>query len=780
MKHRIGALLLCIGLLLSLGACSATEENGTGTVPSVYTPTVTYANAAQGNVEITEGNFGHILKNSTARLDFGTNTEGLKALTSRQTEETLLKNTFITTLTTTDGRTATITGGEEQINAGQYGVSHRRTAGTLSIAADPTKATVLKEFDLSDKDGELFTALNNDLSAEQTDRGLSITSEGKNRSQFGARFLDIPLENHGRYYLSLTLKADGLTGIKCFFSTDRTPLTENTLLGSLSLSPSGDFITLTAEIQNEYWDGTLQTLLFRLPEGELGTLEIARIALLTADDVPDEGVADTLWTVYSDRIYFSQTLTFNEIPYQSAQTLVVAERAKCTEVAESEHAVSLKMIDGSILGFVRPAEGATLRVETDGDELRLIFDWDLTAPLPMLALRIYLDHTDSTAELEKLAKEERNPLSAENFSLQGATFDRYDRRGGMYRLERTGDEVSVDIDANDRTVYMHILPKENTAWSVYDKDGNRLPIFAGATFPICADGNALTLCLKGQPAAQEAKIPSFFPDSGLTELSRASTVLNGLCTQQTTVFSAGDGSYTVTLTATKLNGGSCTVYDIRYDFLGRKEVSDLLRAFPFFSFELSYGFDEYFYLNGENQSVTLPAGSEEIAYLGSMPFVGLRGDTEEGGWLITKCAMTEGGIPSAALPALHYEEVSEQNTNKLYLSFDAGEVSFVRGDTLTAQVIRVDRTGGEEGLKTLRSEGNFRLIQTESKSAEAITATGMEETVILRLEGFSDYRFPSLKADGEAFTPEYHVYVDGKGYYGFAFSVKTGSVITME
>ena len=780
MKYRIAALLLCLGLGLSLCACSSDTNGGLNAAPSPYSATIAYATEARGGVSLSDSALGHSVTNRTVRLDFGTGREELLALSSRQTGEILLKNTFVTTLTTADGRTAVITGGNDRVEQGQYGVGHRRTEQNVAIPALPSEATLLKEYAPNGKGLSDFSALNNDLSSEMTDAGLKITSEGKNRSQFGARFLDLDLGEHDKYYLSITLKTTGLSGLKCFFSTTDTPLTESTVLGTLQLTDSAEFVTLTAPIENANWKGVLQTLLFRLPEGETGTAEISRIALFAADSTSDPEVADTLWTVYSDRIYFSQVLNFNTVSYQSVTTSVSVSTAKCTQVIESEHSVGLKMIDGSIFGVTRPASGASLTVEKTDEEIRLIFQWDLSQSTPMLATRVYLNYTDSTAELDRIAAEERNPLSADNFLLEGAEFVRYDPRGGMYRLNATSDGVSVTVKGGNRRIYMHMPPTQSTVWKVCDKEENRLPIFAGETFPLCPSGSDLTLRLKGETRPREVESPEFFPDSGLDQISRTSTVLNGLCVQNTTVYGAKDGSYTVTLVTTRLNDGTCTVYDIQYDFLGRKQVSDLLKVFPFFSFELTYGFEEFFYLNGENEAVTVTAGDEDVVYLGSMPYIGMKNDTEAAGWLITTSAMTASGESSTALLALRYEEVSEQSPNRLYLAFDAGETDFVRGDTLTARVIRTDSDPSAERLSTLRAAGNFQLIQTKHRSEESFTAAGMESTVILQVEGFDDYRFPQIKADGEIITPEYHVYVDEKGYYGFAFSVKTGSVISIE
>lgn len=780
----MGALLLLLSLLGTLFACAAEDPltptpylNGRRTE---YSPTISYAEQARDGVEIGETAAGHALENRTARLEFGEGTEGLLALSSLQTEEILLKNTVITTLTSESGKTATVTGGMERIEQGRYGIGHHRLEGDLTLPADATQAVEKKVYNLTGKSASAFSALKNDVTVASGETGLTVTSPGKNRSQFGAKNLKLELEEHDHYYLSVTLKSSGISGIKCFFATDGTTLTEQTALGTLALSDSTEFVTLTAEIDNRFWEGTLQTLLFRLPEGEEGTVTLSRVAILTAEDETDPAVADTLWTVYSDRIYFSQTMTFGEKKYTAASTVITVNRALCKEITETPNAVGLNMIDGSVLGFVRPATGAAMRTEQTESEIRLILDWDLTAQTPALALRIYLNYTDSTDELERLAQQERNPLTAADFTAEGATFDRYDPRGGMYRFTRTAEAVTVTVKGNDRTVFLHVPPAEGTAWRLCDREGTRLPVFAGDTVPICADGKDLTVKLIPETAPQTLEDPPFFPDSGLIPVSRTSTLLNGLCAQNTALYTSADGTYSVTLTSTKLTDGSVTVYDVRYDFHGKKQVSDLLKAFPFFSFELTYGFEEYFYLNGENEPVTLPAGQEETAYLGSMPFVGLKGETEEGGFLITKCAMTAGGTPSTALTALRYEEVSEHHTNRLFLSFDAGETDFVRGDSLTVQVIRTE-SADREALEALRNGGNFNLIRKETKPQEPLQITGMENTVILQIEGYEDYSLPALKANGTPFTPEtYHVYVDENGYYGFAFSVNTGTQISVE
>lgn len=778
-RKRIIALTLCLGMLISLAACTATAPSELSGRLTEYSETVAYAETARGSVALTETKKGHGLTNRIARLDFGPDRDGLAGLTSLQTEEVLLKNTFHTQLQTKDGRTATVTGGTEQVEQGQYGISHRRVNGAVRLTAIPEEAEGLKSYDLTGQEGKDFGILANGVSVTAEESGLTVVSEGGNRAQFGARFLDLDLEDHDHYYLSVTLKSKGISGLRCYFSTDGASLTEDTVLGTLKLSDTEEEITLTAEIGNPHWNGILQTLLFRLPEGETGSVTLRRVAILTADDPRYENLSDTLWTVYSDRMYFSQVLTLDRDLFRSATTVITLDKAKCLGITEGEEAIGLRMIDGSLLGFVRPSRGATLRVEQDEKEIRILAEWDLAEEELLLALPVYLDYHGTEESLNTFAKRERNPLSEEDFSLEGATFDRYDRRGGIYRLTRTGEEISVTLESNDRTVYVHVLPPQNTAWKLCDRDGNRLPVFAGVTFPLRCGSNTLTVRLQTEPAPKAAEIPAFFPESGLRLLSETSTGLNGLCTQQTSVFASADGSYTVTLTATKLTDGTCTIYDVQYDFFGRKQVPDLLTAFPFFSFELTYGFEEYEYLNSENLPATALAGSEKTAYLGSMPYVGLKGDTESAGWIVTKSAYTSEGKPATALQALRYEEVTEHSPNRLYLAFDGGEVTFVQGDTLTAQVIRVEGADAES-LSRLQKGGNLQLIQTAHRTDGTVTAAGMEDRVILQIEGYDDYRFPAMTVKGEPFTPDYHVYVDGKGYYGFAFQVPVGTTVTTE
>ena len=211
--------------------------------------------------------------------------------------------------------------------------------------------------------------------------------------------------------------------------------------------------------------------------------------------------------------------------------------------------------------------------------------------------------------------------------------------------------------------------------------------------------------------------------------------------------------------------------------LTKYQVADKMLEYSDLSVEYAYGF----YLNGENQTVTAPAGSEQVAYLGSMPYLCLSTDGETAGWLITSGRMTAGGTPSTAHLCLRYREVSEDDPNKMYLSFDQGETDFVPGDTLTAQVIRVEtETVTEDALKILRNGGSFQLIQKAERNSEPFTVLGMEDSVILQIEGFDRYTFPKILANGEEFTPEYHVYVDKNGYYGFAFAVPAGTEIEIK
>ncbi len=786
MKQRLFALVLCLTVLFSLCSCG-TESEGPALLngkKNEYSETIAYAALAQEGVHLSETEGVHSLQTDTAQLEFDEVSAGLKSLTSLQTGETLLKDTVTTYLTTPEGVVAELCGGTESVEGGRYGIGHHRKDCSVMVPSGLTDATALKSYDFS-SDGvrNAFSALVNGVSVAEGEQGMKVSSQGGSRAQFGARYLGIRLDTYDHYYLSVTLRAEGITGLKCYFSTDTVPLDEDTALGTLDLAHVGEseFITLTAKIENKHWKGTLQTLLFRFLEGESGSVEVSRIAVLGLNDVMDEGVADTLWTVYGDRIYFSQTLQFNSIPYSACSTVLSVNRAKCKNVSETEHGVALKMIDGTVLGVVRPSRGATLRTEETEAEIRIVFDWDLSLQSPNLAFRIYVNYAETAEEFERLAAEERTPLTSEYFILDGAEFVGYDPKGGIYRLNLTGQEVSVTVAKNHRCIFIYLAPAEGTVWELCDADGNRLPVFVGSTFPLCCNGKELTLRLVPQTAPKSLQTPEFFPDSGLVKLSEQPTVLDGLCSQNTAIYASADGTYSVDLTSTRLDEGTCTIYDIRYTFHTRTHVSDVLNTFPFFSFELTYGFEEYFYRNGEEETVTVPAGNEAVAYLGSMPYVGLTADTESAGWLITGSAMTVGGESSTALLALRYAEVAEGEPNKLYLAFDLGETEFVPGDTLTAQVIRLEETSDlETSLKSLRSQGNFRLIQKETATCAPFTTMGMEDSVIVQVEGFSDYRFPEFTANGAPFRPSYHVYVDANGYYGFAFSVPVGTELFLE
>lgn len=779
MKRRLIGAGVLLTLCLSLCACATKQEN----LPlqgkkTEYSQTIASATTTFGDVKLSESNGNHTVSNQTARLEFGKETEGLKALTSLQTGETLLQNTVITQLTGSDGKVGQISGGKDTTLQDHYCVSHHRTDAALRFSADADKSTVLKEFDLTKEEVQAdFSTLNHDVTVSESQTGLFLTSKGKNRSQFGARDLNLDLGTADHYYLSVTLKVENLSGLKCYFSTDTIPLTEDTLLGTLNLKETkqSEFITLTAEIDNKLWNGTLQTLLFRLPEGETGTLELSRIAILTANDPLEEGVAQSQWTVYADRIYFSQSID-SQKNYTSISTVILVNAAKCKEVIETQNAVGLKLIDGSLLGFIRPLTGGTLQIKKTDDEIRLILHWDLSGENPSIALRIYLNYTQDTKELEQVAQEERTPLDSENITLNGGEFEGYDPKTGSYRLKSTEKNVSLSVKKDNRTLYFSLSPAENTLWSLFDKKGNRLPIVVGTTFPLCPEKKNLTVQLMSEPAPEKIEIPPFFADFGLLKQSETA-VFTGPCTQNITEYVANDGSYSVTLTTTRLKDGLATVYDMEYRFLARTQVEDLRENFPIFAFESTDGFDEYFYLDAENQTATVSAGSEEISYLGSMPYVGVSCDGKTSGWLIPKGQMTLDGVSSTAHLCLKYHE-SEDKSNQLYLSFDESETAFSKGDTLTAQVIRWDDGAvSEDTLKTLRNTGNLRLIQTEHKDAKTVTATGMEDTVLLKIEGFDRYVFPKITVNGEIFTPEYRVYVDENGSYGFAFAVPKGTEV---
>ncbi len=779
MNKRLTAALLCLTVTLSLAACSGKGGGFLQGKQTEYSPTIAYGKQAWGGVEITETAGEHTLKNKTAQLEFGQGENGLRGLTSLQTGEVVLQNTVTSFFTAEDGTVSTLTGGEEAVFQGNYGVSHGKTGVALRHPGTPADATPLKEFDLTQSQGQkTFSALQNGVTLTKNDTGLSVSSGGGNRAQFGARYLGIDLGTTDRYYLSVTLKAQNISGLKCYFSTDTVTLTEDTLLGTLDISaaPWDEFITLTAEIDHPLWYGTLQTLLFRLPEGESGTLEIARIALSGGNDPLTEQAAEERWTVYSDRIYYAQNLTDPSLKFASVVTEFTLVKSKCLEISETEKGIAVKLIDGSVFGIV--PTGGRLRVEETGHTVKISAEWERETA--SLTLALYLNYTDTFDGFQAFAAEEKTPLTDRDFVLENATFDGYDPKGGMYRITPQGEEFSVTVNPNTRAVYLYVAPKEGQGWSIYDKDGNLLPLPVGTTFPVKAEEKKITVTLKATPAGESVEIPEFFAEAGLKQISRTSSVLNGLCAQNTSVYTAPDGSYSVTLTSTKLHGGKAELYDIAYTFHMRKSVSDLVETFPFFAFDLTYGFEEYFYLNGENETVTLPAGSEEVAYLGAMPYLGLKNDTEAAAWLIPQGQMTVSGEPSTALLCLKYQEVSEDRPNKLYLAFDGKEAEFIKGDTLTAQVIRLSGSHGEEDLKALREGGNFRVIQKEHRKVKSFTALGMEETVMVQIEGFDRYTFPEISVNGENYTPEYHVYVDDNGYYGFAFSVPNGAVVSIE
>ena len=149
MKSRLLALGLLCALTLSLCACASPEAgfvlNGKKTA---YSDSIAYATQAWGGVNITETDGEHSLKNKTAQLNFGINTEGLESLISLQTGETILQNTVITTLIGPDGATATVTGGAETTARGNYGVSHSRQ-GSLRSPSPLSAAKSLREFDLT-------------------------------------------------------------------------------------------------------------------------------------------------------------------------------------------------------------------------------------------------------------------------------------------------------------------------------------------------------------------------------------------------------------------------------------------------------------------------------------------------------------------------------------------------------------------------------------------------------------------------------------------------------
>ncbi len=780
MKKRLPAFGLILALSLSLCACSVKQDGFLKGKKHEYSQTVAYAAKAWNGVDHFETQKNHILTNQTARLDLGNDAEGLTALTSLQTGEILLQNTVTTRLTMTDDTVGQVFGGTQTVHQGNYGVSYSLTDSPVRFPGSADKAIVLKDFDLTNaEDQSTFSALDHQISSEKGETGWKITSQGKNRSQFGARYLNLDLGTADRYYLSVTLKATDLSAIKCYFSTQDVPLSEDTLLGTLEFpkESQSDFVTVTAPIEHRFWQGTLQTLLFRFPEGQTGSLEISRIALLTENDPVKEKVANTLWTVYSDRIYFSQWLNSEENPSAVATTFSI-NAAKCIGVVEEDHFIGLNMIDGSLLGFVCPS-GGTLRVERDEKEVRIILDWNLSQA-PAVSLRIYLNYTDDSSALKQIAQEEHTPLTEKDFTVAGAEFVGYDPKGGMYRLKKTGEQVTLSVKKTSRILYFYLEPDQGTAWSLRDKKGNRLPIDAGTTFPLYPGKSTLTVQLIPESAPEKLPEPTFLSQMGWIRQGDAETILTGLCAQNTVRYDAPDASCSATLTATRMNNGKATLYDVEYSFRSPVEISDLRTTFPLFSFGLEYGFDRYFYLDGENQSVSVEAGKEEISYLASMPYLGLSSDGESAGWLITKGEITQRGIPSTAHLCLRYKEVDEDTPNGLYLSLDQKDVIFEKGDTVKAQIIQWHDNPTEESLSQLRKDGNFQLIQTESKDTKTITAMGMEDTVLLRIEGFESYKFPKLSANGEPFTPEYHVYVDENGYYAFAFAVAVGTELSVE
>lgn len=760
---RVAALFLASVQCLLLCSCRSSRSS------DPYSETISYASRAQDRADLVCGDGNFLLKNRTAALLLPSDASDTLSLGSQQTGETLMKHTFSSYLTAPDCSSAPLTGISATGSREVYSASLSQSLA-LRIPADPSAAQSAVSFSLTrERDRAALSALAYHISSEGTDSGLRFTSTASEYAQFGARDLSVVLPEADRWYLSLTLRVSGVQALECYFSTDSVPLTRSMLFAEVDLTSVGaeDFVTLTVPFSHRSWCGVLQTLLFRF-QGE-GTVELSELSVRALLDPVIEDCASRQWHFFGDRIYFSQQASLPEgLPYRDFVTEIRFDSNICVSVEETDSFAAVCLIDGTVFGAVRPAGGGVLSVErtSEGILFRLISPAEPGGE----GFSLYLEYTEDFSTLASCADRERSPLSAEDLSLSGAAFLGYDSRTGVYRIAPEGDSVSLSVPGGP----FYFALEGDSPWLFYDENEQLLPLASSSVFPSVFGNAPRRMILHRQAAVLEEDSLPFF-GRGFLETGHASTVLDGLCRQYVSSYLRSGTDCSVSVTATHLEGGSCTIYDLVYTFTRDSTVSDLSSFFPLFSFGLEYGFDRYFYLNGEDLPVSASAGEEDRIYLGSMPYLALLGDSEEQGWIISRSEMTVGGRSEAALLTLRYREADEEQQNRLELLYDRGETIFLRGDTLSLQLVCFNGSDPSGTLPSLRSAGNFRQIQEADRSERIVRVSGLEDTVILRLGGFSDYTFPELYRDGERFFPEYRVIAESNGTYSFAFSLPNGS-----
>ncbi|MDF2685755.1 MAG: hypothetical protein K0S55_936, partial [Clostridia bacterium] len=103
-------------------------------------------------------------------------------------------------------------------------------------------------------------------------------------------------------------------------------------------------------------------------------------------------------------------------------------------------------------------------------------------------------------------------------------------------------------------------------------------------------------------------------------------------------------------------------------------------------------------------------------------------------------------------------------------------------DDVKAQALRTDFGKGYGLTVNAGTEVVSTLIPTVkiADNKADFSVSGGSGNCVVKVEGFMDYTYPAIKANGAEIAKDgYQVYVDSEGYYGFAFVVPANSSITI-
>lgn len=162
------------------------------------------------------------------------------------------------------------------------------------------------------------------------------------------------------------------------------------------------------------------------------------------------------------------------------------------------------------------------------------------------------------------------------------------------------------------------------------------------------------------------------------------------------------------------------------------------------------------------------------------------------GLVITASDVTVGGKPFAGGFCVGYDPKS----NTGWFSLDADTLEFKKGDRITIGFILMPYgkqiTSADPIIKLREDAGDMLFTVTASDGRAEFRLESGVNNVVLRAEGFEDYRLPSITADGaplelssgKGYADGYQVYTDENGLYGFAFALDSekymGKTIVLE